>query len=114
MTSSKRTSAGMRSRRKKIWNLVLAIFFFVLGVIGILIPVMPQFIFFAMSLFFLAQVFPPVRRWMRRFLRRHPRLERAYREWRAKARRKRQAFIRKRRETEGRVRDAGKTHYSGS
>ena len=67
-----------------------------LGVIGILIPVMPQFLFFALSLFFLSLVSPPVRRWMRRFLRRHPKVAHAYKRWREKGRRRRQDLIRRR------------------
>ena len=87
-----------RSRRNKVWNIVLAIFFFLLGVVGIIIPVMPQFLFFAMSLFFLSLVSPPVRRWLRRFLHRHPKAAHAYKRWRDKGRRKRQQLIRKRKE----------------
>lgn len=94
MTSG--TRRRVQGRTRKIWNLVLAIFFFILGVVGIFIPVMPQLIFFAMSLFFLSLVFPPVRRWTRRFLRRHPKVARAYDRWRHKGRRKRQELIRKR------------------
>jgi len=30
--------------RRRIWNIALGIFFFILGVIGILIPVMPQLV----------------------------------------------------------------------
>ena len=87
-----------RARRNKVWNLVLAIFFFILGVIGVLIPVMPQLIFFAMSLLFLSLVSPTVRRAVRRFLHRHPKLAHAYKRWRDKGRQKRRAMIRKRKE----------------
>ena len=44
---------------------MLAIFFFILGIIGILIPVMPQVIFFVMGLVFLSLVSPTVRRAVR-------------------------------------------------
>ena len=101
-------SRRARTRRGKLWNLVLAIFFFVLGVIGILIPVMPQFIFFAMSAVFLSLVFPSVRRRMRRFLHRHPRLAHAYKKWRDSARRKRQKLIQKEKDLAERFR-----HHSG-
>ena len=77
---------------------MLAIFFFILGVIGVLIPVMPQLIFFAMSLLFLTLVFPSVRRAVRRFLHRHPKMAHAYKRWRDKGRQKRRAMIRKRKE----------------
>lgn len=87
-----------RARRSKIWNIVLAVFFFVLGVIGILIPIMPQFLFFALSLFFLSLVSPTVRRWLRRFLHRHPKMAHAYKRWRDKGRQKRLQLIRKRKE----------------
>src|SRR5512132_3820207 len=59
-----------RKRRSKAWNVVWGIVFFILGVIGILIPVLPQIPFFLMSLFFFSLVFPPLRRWVRRFLHR--------------------------------------------
>jgi uncharacterized membrane protein YbaN (DUF454 family) len=85
-------------RRSKAWNLALAIFFFILGVIGVLIPVVPQVPFFIMSLLFFSLVFPGIRRWIRRFLHRHPKVAHAYKKWRDKARRKRQELIRKEKE----------------
>jgi uncharacterized membrane protein YbaN (DUF454 family) len=92
-----------RGRRNKVWNLVLAIFFFILGVIGILIPVMPQVIFFVMGLLFLSLVSPTVRRAVRRFLHRHPKMAHAYKRWRDKGRQKRRAMIRRRKEHAQRV-----------
>jgi uncharacterized membrane protein YbaN (DUF454 family) len=85
-----------RRRRGKAWNLALGIFFFVLGVVGILIPVVPQVPFFIMSLLFFSLVFPPIRRWIRRFLHRHPKIAHAYKRWRDNARKKRQDRIRRR------------------
>src|SRR5215471_5178666 len=87
-----------RKPRSKAWNLALGIFFFILGVIGVLIPVMPQIPFFIMSLLFFSLVFPGIRRWIRRFLHRHPKVAHAYKRWRDKARRKRQDLIRKEKE----------------
>jgi uncharacterized membrane protein YbaN (DUF454 family) len=95
-----------RKRRSKIWYLIWGIVFFLLGVIGILIPVVPQIPFFLMSLFFFSFVFPPLRRWMRRFLHRHPKIAHAYKKWRDKGRRKRQEFIRKRKQIAARLRDS--------
>jgi uncharacterized membrane protein YbaN (DUF454 family) len=86
-----------RTRRRKIWYVALAVFFFLLGVVGILIPVMPQVLFFALSLLFLSLVSPPLRRAVRRFLRRHPRLAHAYKGWRDRARQRRLKHIRARR-----------------
>ncbi len=65
-----------------------------------LIPVVPQVPFFIMSALFLSLVFPKVRRALRRFRRRHPKVEHAYRTWRNKARRKRRQRLRQRRERE--------------
>ncbi len=96
-------AARRRRPRSKVINLAWAIFFFILGVIGILIPVVPQIPFFIISLLFFSLVFPPVRRWLRRFLRRHPRLAHAYKKWRDAARRKRQKMIRKEKELEERL-----------
>ena len=73
--------------------------------IGVLIPVMPQVPFFIMSLLFFSLVFPPIRRAIRRFLRRHPKIAHAYKKWRDKGRRKRQELIRKRKELARRLRD---------
>jgi uncharacterized membrane protein YbaN (DUF454 family) len=87
-----------RVRRNKLWNLTLAIFFFVLGFIGLLIPVMPQVLFFALGLLFLSLVSPTVRRRVRRFLHRHPKLAHAYKRWRDRGRQKRHAMIRRRKE----------------
>jgi uncharacterized membrane protein YbaN (DUF454 family) len=94
-TSEPRVS---RVRRNRIWNLALAIFFFILGFIGILIPVMPQVMFFVMGILFLSLVSPTVRRKVRKFLHRHPKLAHAYRRWRDKARQKRREMIRRRKE----------------
>lgn len=85
-----------RVRRNKLRNLTLAILFFILGVIGLLIPVMPQLLFFALSLFFLSLVSPTVRRWLRRFLHDHPKVAHAYKRWRDKGRQKRREMIRRR------------------
>lgn len=87
-----------RARRNKLWNLTLAIFFFILGFIGLLIPVMPQVLFFAMAILFLSLVSPTVRRRVRRFLHRHPKMAHAYKRWRDKGRQKRLAIIRRRKE----------------
>ena len=92
-----------RVRRNKLWNLTLAIFFFILGFIGLLIPVMPQVLFFAIGLLFLSLVSPTVRRRVRRFLHEHPRLAHAYKRWRNKGRQKRLAMIRRRKELAGRL-----------
>jgi uncharacterized protein len=87
------------AQQKKVRNLVLAIFFFILGVIGVLLPVVPQVPFFIMSLIFFSLVFPRVRRALRRFLHRHPKLAHAYKKWRDKARHKRRRKMAKERET---------------
>ncbi len=85
-----------RVRRNRLWNLTLAIFFFLLGFVGLLIPVMPQIFFFAIGLLFLSLVSPTVRRRVRRFLHQHPKLAHAYKRWRHKGRRKRLEIIRRR------------------
>jgi uncharacterized membrane protein YbaN (DUF454 family) len=75
------SSAG----RHRVRNLVLGTVFLLLGLIGILIPVMPQLLFFALSFFFFSLAFPPLQRWFQRFLRRHPRVAEHYERWRKKA-----------------------------
>ena len=52
---------------RRMRNILLGISFFVLGVIGILIPVMPQIVFFFLSALFFSMVSPPLRRALRRF-----------------------------------------------
>jgi uncharacterized membrane protein YbaN (DUF454 family) len=89
--------APPRRRRSKTHNIVYAVFFFVLGVIGVLVPIMPQVPFFIMSALFLSLAFPTVRRAIRRWRHRHPKLDASYKKWRARSRRKRQERIRKRR-----------------
>jgi uncharacterized membrane protein YbaN (DUF454 family) len=84
-----------RRRRSKTHNLVYAILFFVVGVIGILVPIMPQVPFFVMSALFLSLVFPKVRRALRRWRLKHPKLDASYRKWRARGRRKRHEAIRR-------------------
>lgn len=103
MASRENGRTGRRwQRRSKAWDLSLAILFALLGVIGVLIPVVPQIPFFIMSLLFFSLVFPPVRRRLRRFLHHHPRLAHAYKKWRDKARKKRQESIRKEKEVAAR------------
>ena len=87
-----------RVRRNKLWNLVLAIFFFILGFIGILIPVMPQVVFFVLGILFLSLVSPTVRRRVRKFLHAHPKLAHHYKRWRDRGRQKRHEMIRRRKE----------------
>lgn len=96
-------SRPSRVRRNKALNLALAIFFFILGFIGILIPVMPQILFFAMGILFLSLVSPTVRRRVRKFLHRHPKMAHAYKGWRDKGRQKRRAMIRRRKELADRM-----------
>ena len=74
------TRTPIHARRGR--NIVLGIFFFVLGVIGILIPVMPQIVFFFLSALFFSMVSPRLRRALRRFRKRHPSVDRAYAKWR--------------------------------
>ena len=98
---SARPVTGRRRRpRSKAHNLAWAIFFFILGVIGVLVPIMPQIPFFVLSVIFLSLVFPSVRRKLRRFLHRHPKIAHAYKKWRDSARRKRQEMIRREKKLE--------------
>lgn len=89
-----RSARGSSLRRSRVKNLIWAVFFFILGVIGVMVPVMPQIPFFVMSLLFLSLVFPSVRRRIRSFLHHHPKIARAYKKWKDRRRRKRQARIR--------------------
>jgi uncharacterized membrane protein YbaN (DUF454 family) len=85
------------SKKAKAKYLAWAVVFFILGVIGLIVPVMPQLLFFAISLVFLSMISPPVRRRVRRFLQKHPKLAATYKKWRDKGRIRRQQLIRKRR-----------------
>ncbi|HEY7862121.1 MAG TPA: DUF454 family protein [Thermoanaerobaculia bacterium] len=89
--------AAPHSKKAKAKYLALAIFFFILGVIGVIVPVMPQLLFFAASLIFLSMISPPIRRWVRRFLQKHPKMAAQYKKWRDRGRAKRQKLIKKRR-----------------
>jgi uncharacterized protein len=94
------------AHRRKARHLLFALFFFILGVIGILIPVVPQVPFFVMSALFLSLVFPRLRRRLRRWRRRFPKLDAAYKKWRERGRRKRQDRIRRSRSAAGNRRSA--------
>jgi uncharacterized membrane protein YbaN (DUF454 family) len=89
--------ATPHSKKAKAKYLALAVLFFILGVIGLIVPVMPQLLFFAASLVFLSMISPPVRRRVRRFLQKHPKLAATYKKWRDKGRLKRQQLIKKKR-----------------
>jgi uncharacterized membrane protein YbaN (DUF454 family) len=81
--------------KRRLRNFLLGVGFFVLGVIGVFIPVMPQIIFFLLSLVFFSMVSARLRRRLRRFRRRHPSMDRAYNKWRERSRRRRLKLIRK-------------------
>ena len=101
-----------RRRRSKTHNLAYAIGFFILGVIGVLVPIMPQVPFFIMSALFFSLVFPKVRRALRRWRLKHPKLDAAYRKWRGKARHKRRRKMGRSRGS-GHVRDSAGAARSG-
>ena len=82
-------------RRNKTRYLALAVFFFILGVIGVLVPIMPQIPFFIMSALFFSLVFPRARRALWRFRKRHPKIDASYRKWRGRARVKRRGKTRR-------------------
>lgn len=84
-------------RRSKTHNLAFAIFFFIVGVIGVLVPVMPQVVFFVMSAIFFSLVFPSFRRKLRKWRHKYPKFDASYRKWRDRSRRKRQTKIKARR-----------------
>ena len=100
---AKPRTAQRRRPRSKAHNLAWAVFFFILGVIGVMVPIMPQIPFFVMSVIFFSLVFPSVRRKLRRFLHRHPKVAHVYKKWRDAARRKRQAMIRREKELEAKL-----------
>ncbi len=103
MRRARGSDGRSRSRRRRGRNLALAISFLLLGVIGVLIPVMPQVPFFVMSLIFFSLVSSGVRRAVRRFLHRHSKIAHAYKQWRDAARRKRRELIRKEKEIAARL-----------
>ena len=78
-----------RLGRRRARNLALAVFFFILGVIGVLVPIMPQVPFFVMSLLFLTLVSKRVHGAVRRFLHRHPKVKASFHNWRHRRRAKR-------------------------
>lgn len=66
-----------RRRRMPRWKrLSIAAGFFVLGVIGVITPVMPQTVFFLVALLLVGPDIPPVRRAGTAILRKWPRLRR--------------------------------------
>jgi flagellar biosynthesis component FlhA len=103
-------------QRRTLRNTVLGVTFFVLGVIGLIVPVMPQMIFFFLSALFFSLVSPRLRRALRRFRQRHPSVQKAYVKWREKSRQKRLKLIRKarklRHDLEERVDEATGHHHS--
>jgi uncharacterized membrane protein YbaN (DUF454 family) len=96
--------------RRRTRNTILGFVFFALGVVGLIVPVMPQVVFFLLSAIFFSLVSPRLRRAMRRFRKRHPKLDAAYSKWRESARRRRQRRIRHRRAY---AREHGPRGYAG-
>lgn len=95
MSQAPRPTHPHRGRRQAR-NIALSIFFFILGVIGLLLPIVPQVPFFVMSLLFLSLASRRVHRHARRFLHRHPKVEAAFRGWRHKRRARRRTKKKKR------------------
>jgi uncharacterized membrane protein YbaN (DUF454 family) len=102
MNDKTKQGKGSKTRRSRVKNLFWAGFFFILGVIGVLLPIVPQVPFFIMSLLFLSLVFPSVRRALRRFLHRHPKVAHAYKKWKDRRLKKRHRHIRRRKENAAR------------
>ena len=58
-------------------RLTLAVVFFLLGIVGLVVPLMPQLLFFAISAILVAPDFPPARRLVKWIFSRWPKLQRA-------------------------------------
>ncbi len=56
---------------KSLFTLLLAIFFLVIGALGLLLPVIPGFLFILVAAALLASIFPPVRQALSRNKRMH-------------------------------------------
>jgi uncharacterized membrane protein YbaN (DUF454 family) len=65
-----------RPRIGRLARLALGVAFFLLGVIGLLVPVMPQTIFFVIAAMLVAPEFPPARRFVMWAFRKWPALRR--------------------------------------
>ena len=76
LTAGSTSSSSHRPMRRWL-RLTLAVVFFLLGVVGIFVPVMPQLLFFAISGILLAPDFPPARRLVGWIFSRWPKLQRA-------------------------------------
>ena len=76
------TDKKPRPPRMARWKrLSIAAGFFVLGVIGVITPVMPQTLFFLIALLLVGPDIPPARRAMTAILRRWPKLRRLVPRW---------------------------------
>lgn len=56
---------------RKALYLFLAFVFFIVGILGIILPVLPGFMFLVLSLVLLSAVFQSVSNWLERFKTRH-------------------------------------------
>lgn len=75
LTAGAAGSAPHRPMRRWL-RLTLAVVFFLLGVAGVLVPLMPQLLFFAISAILVAPDFPPARRLVTWIFSRWPKLQR--------------------------------------
>jgi uncharacterized membrane protein YbaN (DUF454 family) len=62
----------LRKHAKRILVIVLGVIFFILGVIGLVLPLVPQGVFFVISIILFSMVSPAIREKLERYTRRYP------------------------------------------
>ncbi|MBC7836923.1 hypothetical protein H7X87_04075 [Acetobacteraceae bacterium] len=64
----------MWKQSKRILIFIVAVIFFVLGLIGLVVPIMPQFVFFAVSIILFSILSPSIQKKVEFYTRKYPKV----------------------------------------
>ena len=82
LLQTKREDDWLTEKIKTLVVVVISLFLFILGVAGLILPVIPGLVLIALSLFLLSTRIPSVKRHLEKLEKRFPQLREKIRKWR--------------------------------